>query len=379
VKNNDKGYTFLVAADELMWKIRSETKIHAQEWVDSIRAAMKKRKSHQDFDHARTANLMDKSSLVTPRILRQLWMLLPPEQRVKHWALAYSLAQGANLGTLFHSCQDMGPNLMIIQDTKGAMFGVYSPEPYSPQHKLYYGRGHCFVYRINDPTGSEEVVAYSWSRANRYFLSSSLHYIGVGGGDSGENVPSSESTGYALHLDSNLCTGRSSPCVTFDNRARGEAISPVLASEERFTVQSLELWVFVSSTHEHDLIQTHRLEQRSRSLVLPGEDHHNHPLEHHSTRVRSNSSKLMSNTGTNELRERSKSIANSECIVDRTLHPRPLSPRSANLRHSNLRRNSWDEQDGNVTRARTNSGQVPLQTSASACNLYAVDQGRATL
>eukprot|EP00656_Telonema_subtile_P019040 TRINITY_DN20347_c0_g1_i1.p1 TRINITY_DN20347_c0_g1~~TRINITY_DN20347_c0_g1_i1.p1 ORF type:complete len:447 (-),score=93.59 TRINITY_DN20347_c0_g1_i1:216-1556(-) len=316
------GYTFVVAAESRMMKLRTDSMMHATEWVENIRVATKAKQEAtrlHDLHHMRTADLLDKSELISPRILRQLWMKLPPELRLKQWALAFSPdLHGSHLGTLFHNCKGQGPTLMIIEDTKGAMFGVYGSEPFSPEHKRYFGQGSCFVFRI-DPK-DEDVTTYQWSRRNRYFLSSSLSHIGVGGGEGG---------GFAIHLDTQLAKGSSSQCVTFFGK--GEEYSPILSSGEQFVVKSMEIWCFVSSENEHQNVKQQAELHRTQSVLLPDHTHTSmtEVVSRHSSQ--DTVSPLASHHCSKALlHERSKSEAVHHSVPSRThnLSPRTRTPRN---------------------------------------------------
>lgn len=299
------GYTFVVADGARMLKLRTDSMIHASDWVDKIRNAVSANQGHRHLDNRRPPNLLDPSELLTPRILIQLSRRLPYELRPKSWALAYSPhAHGSHLGTMYHNCKGRGANLMIIQDTRGAIFGVFAAQPYSPEHKSYYGQGTCFVFHV-DPD-DEDVQTWAWSEKNRFLVSASLSHIGVGGGDGG----------FALYLDAQLAKGSSNPSATFSN--------PVLASEETFKVHLLELWCFVSSETEHQQVKEQGELHRTQSLLLPDCPSHT-AMNENAIQSRQHRSSL-SPRGCSKalLQERSKSVAVGELTIPTRPHLAPL-------------------------------------------------------
>eukprot|EP00658_Telonema_sp_P-2_P074991 TRINITY_DN6434_c0_g1_i10.p1 TRINITY_DN6434_c0_g1~~TRINITY_DN6434_c0_g1_i10.p1 ORF type:complete len:384 (-),score=104.89 TRINITY_DN6434_c0_g1_i10:813-1964(-) len=158
----DGKYEFSAALESKMWKLRFETRNYALDWADNIQAALSANQDpiHYGAEHLKSAKLLSQSAMLTPRILRQLWLQLPKDLQVRKWSLAFSLEQdGASLGTLYHKIKDRGSNLMIIQDTLGSIFGVFAPECWSPTHRLFYGRGLCFIFKINQPNGTEDLVS----------------------------------------------------------------------------------------------------------------------------------------------------------------------------------------------------------------------------
>lgn len=142
------------------------------------------------------------------------------------WQRLYStMHDGASLKTLYYRCKrHVGGVVLLIRDTRGAVFGCYVSEPWrmSPH---YYGNGETFVWSVVD----NKPQVHRWSRANSLFQLACNNSLALGGGPAG---------GFALFIDSMLERGASRQCSTFN--------SPCLASAEQFDIVVLEAYGLVA-------------------------------------------------------------------------------------------------------------------------------------
>jgi len=142
------------------------------------------------------------------------------------------------LQTLYRNRHDAGPCILIIKDTNGVVFGLYSSESLHVSG-TYYGSGETFVFTFKRPFVSwpdsilPPIQVFPWSLKNSFFIFSDYDYIAAGGGGS-----------YALTIESRMLRGSSAPCMTFDN--------PCLASSEDFLVQAFQVWVFDDIVEGYD-------------------------------------------------------------------------------------------------------------------------------
>ncbi|KAI9194710.1 hypothetical protein LWI28_008502 [Acer negundo] len=145
------------------------------------------------------------------------------------WVLLYStLKHGISLRTLLRKSADLsGPCILIVGDSKGAVFGGMLECPLKPTSKRkYQGTNQAFVFttiygepRIFRPTG-----------ANRYYFMCLNDLLALGGGGH-----------FALCLDEDLLSGSSGPCETFGNLC--------LAHNPEFELKNVELWGFSHMSH----------------------------------------------------------------------------------------------------------------------------------
>lgn len=85
-------------------------------------------------------------SVLSAALAADLREQLPVHLRFCDWDLAYSpKVHGTSFNT-FYRCQ-RGPNIIILRDSSGEIFGGFAPEAWRPQ-KLAYGTSEAFVFRI---------------------------------------------------------------------------------------------------------------------------------------------------------------------------------------------------------------------------------------
>ncbi|KAJ4805659.1 Oxidation resistance protein 1 [Rhynchospora pubera] len=174
--------------------------------------------------------LSDKSELITLDLFDFFESSLPSTIKGSHWVLLYSTwKHGISLRTLLRRSADLpGPSLLIVGDSKGAIFGGLLDCPLKPTpRRKYQGTSQTFVYttrygipRLFRPTGE-----------NRYFYLCLNDALAFGGGGN-----------FALCLDEDLLHGSSGPSETFGNEC--------LAHDTEFELKNLELWGFTYLTSQ---------------------------------------------------------------------------------------------------------------------------------
>lgn len=93
------------------------------------------------------------------------------------WQLLYSLAQhGSSLHTLLRNAHGASPTLVVVETTRGDVFGGFSAVSWK-QSKSYYGNGEAFVF-----TCQPRFERFPWSRKNAMHMLSTDQSIGMGGG-----------------------------------------------------------------------------------------------------------------------------------------------------------------------------------------------------
>ncbi|KAF8993337.1 TLD-domain-containing protein [Hymenopellis radicata] len=159
---------------------------------------------------------------------------LPALQRLpRTWTLLYSLDQhGISLNTLYARCDLPKPTaqLLIIQDTNDALFGVYMGEGIRPSKgRGYYGSGESFMFKC--PRDQSDLKVFKWTGKNDYIALCEPGFLSFGGGE-GQ---------YGLYMDSGLIDGSSARCPTFGNEPLCSSGS-VKGGAVAFECVGLEVW-----------------------------------------------------------------------------------------------------------------------------------------
>jgi len=163
------------------------------------------------------------SELLTPDRLAKLHADLPRKLKSRKMNLLFSTSEhGFSLNTLFRQLKDMGPNIIVLEDDKGCVFGGFASDFWRVE-KGYFGTGESFVY-----TCHPHYRKFGWKgpSSNNFFLYADNNGLGIGGGGAG----------YALHIDNNFKYGSSNKCTTFGNFG--------LSEEADFICVNLEVWGF---------------------------------------------------------------------------------------------------------------------------------------
>lgn len=166
------------------------------------------------------------SLLLTVDDISALAAYVPARFQQARWTLLYStIRDGISLQTLFRYAKGKSPTVLVVRDMHKALFGAYCSEPWRQAAHRYYGTGETFVFKLSP--GNRVAWPWWWKRMsverNDYFMLAEADGLAVGGAG-----------GYAIWLDNDLAEGISRSSGTFG--------SPCLASEEEFTIGSVELW-----------------------------------------------------------------------------------------------------------------------------------------
>lgn len=195
-------------------------------------------KLHPDDAAAATGSFQ---SLLSEDHVRWIQLSLPMRFRGCDWKLVYSVkVHGWSLRTLYSKSAALanesngGACILVLKSDRGRIAGAFSPVPFEPHGRKYYGTGETFVFSIQPQQQNSAAAAdgglgfrvFRWSHENDYFLYSTHDALAIGEG--------------ALYLDSTLFSGSSKSCATFRNDK--------LVEEGDFEIDNLEIWSFTKST-----------------------------------------------------------------------------------------------------------------------------------
>eukprot|EP01130_Rhizamoeba_saxonica_P006595 TRINITY_DN2625_c1_g1_i2.p1 TRINITY_DN2625_c1_g1~~TRINITY_DN2625_c1_g1_i2.p1 ORF type:complete len:480 (-),score=77.24 TRINITY_DN2625_c1_g1_i2:590-2029(-) len=162
------------------------------------------------------------SDILNTDSLKLLAESLPERYRRKDWVLLYSSTQhGISINTFYSKTNRKGPSILIIEDSKGYVFGTYCSESWDRKEKHFYGTGECFLFST-----IPEFVVYPWTEKNNFFMNSNDDSLAIGGGGNG----------FGIWIDADFYHGTSASCETFDN--------PPLSMNGDFVCSILECWGF---------------------------------------------------------------------------------------------------------------------------------------
>lgn len=84
-------------------------------------------------------------SALTPELASEIRELLPVTLRFLDWELIYCPSvHGTSLQTFYR--QQVGPNILVVRDAHGGLFGGFAAEPWRPETGAYGFRGEAFVF-----------------------------------------------------------------------------------------------------------------------------------------------------------------------------------------------------------------------------------------
>lgn len=90
-----------------------------------------------------------KQSALSPALAAQIRDMLPAHLRFSSWQLAYAPGvHGTSLNTFYR--QQAGPNVVVVQDAQGGLFGGFAAEPWRPHAGAYGGAGEAFVFAARE-------------------------------------------------------------------------------------------------------------------------------------------------------------------------------------------------------------------------------------
>lgn len=167
-----------------------------------------------------TPELQGATDILEPEFLSKLAPLVPARAYGYNWARIFSTSDdGFNLKTLYRKMAGLDcPVLIIIKDTKDAVFGALLTEPLRMSDG-FYGTGESFLFTFH-PTFKQ----FKWTGQNDYFVKGNLDSVSFGASEGH----------FGLWLDEDLYRGRSVTCQTYNNDP--------LASSDDFIVKTLEAW-----------------------------------------------------------------------------------------------------------------------------------------
>jgi len=77
------------------------------------------------------------------------------------WHLGYSMAvDGVSLRTMYRQVADVGPCLLIVEDSSNCIFGAFLSEGLRPGNQCY-GTHECFIFRFPRASGAWRTEVYS--------------------------------------------------------------------------------------------------------------------------------------------------------------------------------------------------------------------------
>merc|ERR1719215_2177201 len=161
----------------------------------------------------------EESRILTPELRSEVTAHLPVWCRFRTWDLLYSPhVHGTSLQTFYR--QQAGPNLVVVQDTKGHVFGGFTEEAWYICPRGHRSSGDCFVFTsrpLEDTTANGQ--SDSTSSSIGFY-----HTSGQGQQDSvlfwadGETFAISN----ALVIHDNFKCGSSTECPSFGSPALTE-------------------------------------------------------------------------------------------------------------------------------------------------------------
>jgi hypothetical protein len=120
------------------------------------------------------------SSILTMGQVNQLEAVIPRAVQCSNWHLLYRMTRdGSSLSTLMRRARKIDTSLLVVKDAKGSVFGALVPEAMKEGEKdKYYGNGTVAVWSFN----SGVARVYASTNKNSYYILSSSHSLGFGGG-----------------------------------------------------------------------------------------------------------------------------------------------------------------------------------------------------
>ena len=203
-----------------------------------------------DMDNDSGPHILDDSSILEDRQLREIYRSLPHKIQNQSWSLAYSTrVSGFSLQNLYRTlAEEKDPFLIVIQDSNGFIFGSYlTCIPRISEN--FIGTGKSWLYSFGkvetvineeEPGGDDEgpgemghivvnpqrMNVYHWSGRNEYFFRGTPDNLIIGAGDGK----------FGIVVDGDLHKGRIQECDTFEGWPE---------REQDFIISCLECWRFM--------------------------------------------------------------------------------------------------------------------------------------
>lgn len=72
--------------------------------------------------------------------------MVPELHQYKTWEKVFDIAEdGVSYDTLFYKARGWSPSVLVVEDMKGNVFGVYASQEWK-ESKEFYGTGESFVF-----------------------------------------------------------------------------------------------------------------------------------------------------------------------------------------------------------------------------------------
>ncbi|MDR3548619.1 MAG: TLD domain-containing protein [Candidatus Pacebacteria bacterium] len=90
-----------------------------------------------------------RSEILTESMLVQLGANVPPLVRMKTLDLVFSISSdGVSMRTFYGCLAKYNPTIVLVEDTKGHVFGAYATESWHDSTR-FYGTGESFLFKFN--------------------------------------------------------------------------------------------------------------------------------------------------------------------------------------------------------------------------------------
>eukprot|EP00445_Apocalathium_hangoei_P017528 CAMPEP_0203901240 /NCGR_PEP_ID=MMETSP0359-20131031/43436_1 /ASSEMBLY_ACC=CAM_ASM_000338 /TAXON_ID=268821 /ORGANISM="Scrippsiella Hangoei, Strain SHTV-5" /LENGTH=430 /DNA_ID=CAMNT_0050824873 /DNA_START=35 /DNA_END=1327 /DNA_ORIENTATION=+ len=201
--------------------------------------------------------------ILTPALASELRELLPCHLRYVDWELGYSPSVHGTSMSTFYRCQ-AGPNLVVVRDTQGGLFGGFATQPWRPTAGAY-GAGEAFVF-IARPMPEEDGVEAAPDEQTVAAVSSGAGVAGAGagsasppegggGGDGSDGASRVDvfwavpQQGRIIQWSDSKMLGFGDAVVIFDDFLRGSSgeceafgSTPLSAAGLEFVIRDFECW-----------------------------------------------------------------------------------------------------------------------------------------
>jgi len=72
--------------------------------------------------------------------------MVPDIYQYKMWELVFDIAHdGVSFDTFFYKTRNYNPTIVLIEDNKGSVFGIYASQVWM-ESKNFYGTGETFIF-----------------------------------------------------------------------------------------------------------------------------------------------------------------------------------------------------------------------------------------
>eukprot|EP01119_Soliformovum_irregulare_P024207 TRINITY_DN8623_c0_g1_i1.p1 TRINITY_DN8623_c0_g1~~TRINITY_DN8623_c0_g1_i1.p1 ORF type:complete len:273 (-),score=95.01 TRINITY_DN8623_c0_g1_i1:114-932(-) len=187
--------------------------------------------------------VLDGTSLILNEdSIRLLSDSLPKPEYRKNWTLIYqSDKMGKSFNRFCYHITGRGPNIVIIRDSDGHIFGGFAAETWKDKHPKFYGSPMSFVFQLHP---SLKIYRATGHNQNFQYLNHDTETLFNGVGQGGQL--DFFVWGISQNFEDGQCKGN--PSSTFG--------SPILSAKENWTLDYMEVWeVFEpEDTYENEKI-----------------------------------------------------------------------------------------------------------------------------